>query len=51
MEAPSETYAGNWPARAVLGTVDRARNAVMARRWQHHAVFGSLLRRINRFLP
>ncbi|OOP63666.1 hypothetical protein BMF89_05780 [Arthrobacter sp. SRS-W-1-2016] len=46
-----ETGAGNWPARAILVSVDRARNAVMVRRLQHHPVFGSLLRRINRYLP
>ena len=46
-----EPHAGNWPARTVLEAVDRARGAVMRRRWQHHPIFGSLLRRINRHLP
>ncbi|TDF95363.1 hypothetical protein E1809_12500 [Arthrobacter terricola] len=46
-----ETSSANWPARAVLGAVDRARGAVMKRQWQHLPVFGSLLRRINRHLP
>lgn len=46
-----EPRAVKWPARIVLGMVDRARDTVMRHGWQRRMLIGTLLRRINRHLP